>query len=824
MVWLASLLALFLGWWLAGVFNLYLLGLPVEGVPPWNSYGPYVRALGMPELAPFVGKVRVAGLLGFGSALVAWGVIAKALQGFARRMKPTKRKAAPMRFAPGAWIDKAGYTTVGPGRPLWGRRRDKRLTASGHLLVVAPQDERWHDAFVLPNLLAWEGPALVVDRGGRVWRETSGYRASLGQVRAFAPFGHGDVAARWNPLDDLPRHEPERSLALQAMARHIYTDHQGHRPIPHDVVRAFLALALFVLDDREDALEKGLIPSAATLGDIWTLCAQAGGLRKAQMKRLADKPFIGVVTRDRIERLLAMPSRDLDVLMSRAAEPLRFLADLRAREAISASDIDLTAWASGAGSLYVGWPDDRDHGGTWLVSYILERALVALAARQAPATALCVLDGPDTIGSLPSYERSLYEAKMRGVRVLQRTSGGREWVRHYGEAGGQRALGAFDLRVFAGGVASGGASDPDDLFVFPAGEGTRFDHRRWPALAGHIATQGSETLVALQRGIEFALRCDTLRYDKDPLLASRRLPPVPTMPSPGDHAMPSKTLKTVGATAALALAASATTYAGQPVANSGPSVAMHDDAPAHSGSHASDAYDDKPVEATLGSRVFAFPRNMYARQQGPDFQGSVSLMLRWPDLKAYPPGAIADPAWNEAYLDDAVAIQPLVVEGRTPQDMLDKSIQPNAWDDAADPSLHLRTRKEGEPRFGLTPYYIDRAALRAYLEHRGAPVEESDLNSLGKDWYVAKDAAGHVTTFIQCSPRELKGAALVGHHVESLPVGVDRGMCKHVFVMPEYGLWITTTYLRAYLEDWKKIQDRVIRIFHEGSRHEGGKG
>lgn len=285
-VWLASLLALFLGWWLAGVFNLYLLGLPVEGVPPWNSYGPYVRALGMPELAPFVGKVRVAGLLGFGSALVAWGVIAKALQGFARRMKPTKRKAAPMRFAPGAWIDKAGYTTVGPGRPLWGRRRDKRLTASGHLLVVAPQDERWHDAFVLPNLLAWEGPALVVDRGGRVWRETSGHRASLGQVRAFDPFGHGEVAARWNPLDDLPRHESERSLALQAMARHIYTDHQGHRPIPHDVVEAFLALALFVLDDRDDALEKGLIPSAATLGDIWTLCAQAGGLRKAQMKRL----------------------------------------------------------------------------------------------------------------------------------------------------------------------------------------------------------------------------------------------------------------------------------------------------------------------------------------------------------------------------------------------------------------------------------------------------------------------------------------------------------------------------------------------------------
>lgn len=183
-VWLASLLALFLGWWLAGVFNLYLLGLPVEGVPPWNSYGPYVRALGMPELAPFVGKVRVAGLLGFGSALVAWGVIAMALLGFARRMKPTKRKTAPMRFAPGAWIDKAGYTTVGLGRPLWGRRRDKRLTASGHLLVVAPQDERWHDAFVLPNLLAWEGPALVVDRGGRVWRETSGYRASLGQVRA----------------------------------------------------------------------------------------------------------------------------------------------------------------------------------------------------------------------------------------------------------------------------------------------------------------------------------------------------------------------------------------------------------------------------------------------------------------------------------------------------------------------------------------------------------------------------------------------------------------------------------------------------------------
>lgn len=283
----------------------------------------------------------------------------------------------------------------------------------------------------------------------------------------------------------------------------------------------------------------------------------------------------------------------------------------------------------------------------------------------------------------------------------------------------------------------------------------------------------------------------------------------------------------VGTTVALMLAASVPAYAGPLVANNGrtaeQAASTHGDASGHLANRSFDAYDDKPVEATLGGRVFAFHRNIYARQQGPDFQGSVSLMLRWPDLKAYPPGAIADSAWNEAYLDDAIGIQPLVVEGRTPQDMLDKSIQPNAWDDAADPSVHIRARKEGAPRFGLTPFYIDRAALRAYLEHRGAPVEESDLNSVGKDWYVAKDASGHVTTFIQCSPRELKGAALVGRHVESLPVGVDRGMCKHVFVMPEYGLWITITYLRAYLEDWRKIQDRVIRIFHEGFRRDEGR-
>ena len=290
--------------------------------------------------------------------------------------------------------------------------------------------------------------------------------------------------------------------------------------------------------------------------------------------------------------------------------------------------------------------------------------------------------------------------------------------------------------------------------------------------------------------------------------------------------MPIKTLTLVGATAALALAASAPAYASQPVVNSGWmegwGEAMQSDVPGHRAERVSDAYDDKPVEAALGGRTFAFPGNMYVRQQGPDSQGSVSLMLSWPDLKPYPPGAIVDPAWNEAYLDDAVGIQPLVVEGRTPQDMLDRSIQPHAWDDAADPSVQIRTRKEGASHFGLKPFYIDRSALRAYLEHRGAPVEESDLNSLGKDWYVAKDAAGHLTTFIQCSPRELKGAALAGGHVETLPVGVDRGMCKHVFVMPEYGLWITITYLRAYLKDWKKMQDRVIRIFHDGFRRDEG--
>src|SRR5678815_989116 len=61
--------ALVSGLYFAGYLTLRLLGLP--SAVHWHSYFAYVRALGLPALQPYVGRIEFAGCIGFGAPLLA---------------------------------------------------------------------------------------------------------------------------------------------------------------------------------------------------------------------------------------------------------------------------------------------------------------------------------------------------------------------------------------------------------------------------------------------------------------------------------------------------------------------------------------------------------------------------------------------------------------------------------------------------------------------------------------------------------------------------------------------------------------------------------
>jgi type IV secretion system protein VirD4 len=102
-------------------------------------------------------------------------------------------------LAKAAWPDlPEAYLMVGKAKSP----RDTLLgfTDDGSLITVAPPGSGKTQCHVIPNLLTWRGPAVVLDIKGEIYEKTSGWRAAnVGPVYKFSPLKPEDSHA-YNPL------------------------------------------------------------------------------------------------------------------------------------------------------------------------------------------------------------------------------------------------------------------------------------------------------------------------------------------------------------------------------------------------------------------------------------------------------------------------------------------------------------------------------------------------------------------------------------------------------------------------------------------------
>jgi type IV secretion system protein VirD4 len=97
------------------------------------------------------------------------------------------------------------------GDPLW-------LKGEGHLITIAPTGKGKGRGALIPNLLTYEGPVIVIDPKGEAYSVTARRRREMGQdVRVIDPFGVvTDKTDSLNPMDvfDLPDADPS-ALAME---------------------------------------------------------------------------------------------------------------------------------------------------------------------------------------------------------------------------------------------------------------------------------------------------------------------------------------------------------------------------------------------------------------------------------------------------------------------------------------------------------------------------------------------------------------------------------------------------------------------------------
>lgn len=148
-----------------------------------------------------------------------------------------------------------------------------------HALIIAPTGRGKTTGFVIPNLLAFKGSAVVLDVKGENFEATARHRASQGdKVYRFAPTDwHDRRTHRYNPLLRIAELEdPDRQqMELQLLATlFLQADSDRVQGLLKGGIDLFVAAGLLAFE-RENP----------TLGEIYRITASGGNKQKEFMNR-----------------------------------------------------------------------------------------------------------------------------------------------------------------------------------------------------------------------------------------------------------------------------------------------------------------------------------------------------------------------------------------------------------------------------------------------------------------------------------------------------------------------------------------------------------
>jgi len=368
--------ALLGGLYLSGWLSLWLLGL--HDVPlHWNTWWQYHQAASLPQYAPYAGKIKLAGGLGFGLPLLAWLLLLIPL---------SRRKAESLhgdaRFASLYDLRKAGLLTQSPQGILIGKYRGRYLWLNGaqHAIAISPTRSGKTTSIAIPVLLSYAQSMVVLDLKGELFKATSGWRKAQGHaIRVWAPYDDAGNTHRFNPMSLMAGMDPGKRLGeIQTMAAILYPDEVGKDPFWTSQARAtFAAFASFmfeVWDAQVLAQHRAGTPASMrfdpntsilfpSLERILRLSSGMDGKSiKETLQQILTDPAHACVspqTRTVFGNLLGLAEQTFSSVIATVQAPLQqFLSPILAA-ATNATDFEVTALRKRPTTLYVVIPTNK---------------------------------------------------------------------------------------------------------------------------------------------------------------------------------------------------------------------------------------------------------------------------------------------------------------------------------------------------------------------------------------------------------------------------------------------------------------------------------
>ena len=249
-----------------------------------------------------------------------------------------------------------------------------------HPLVVGPTRSGKGRGFVIPNLLAWQGSAIVLDIKHENFRETAGARRSAGdEVFMVAP---GSARSHcYNPLDFV-RRGPEKITDLTNVAHFLIPDPKHGEPIWSQKARdLFVGILGYVLESKEVPDDARTIRTALRL---LSTGRDVGAVLKAIVQ--AESESLSSFVVGRFNQIVAEPSDTRGSVLANLTTALAPWDNQLIAGVTSRSDFDIRLLRRKRMTIYIGPPPSD------LESY---RSLIRLLVQQIHDALMRELPGPE---------------------------------------------------------------------------------------------------------------------------------------------------------------------------------------------------------------------------------------------------------------------------------------------------------------------------------------------------------------------------------------------------------------------------------------------
>ncbi|MFL6591338.1 MAG: type IV secretory system conjugative DNA transfer family protein [Luteimonas sp.] len=531
------------GLYLSGYLALRLLGLPSR--VHWHSYPAYLHALDLPALKPYVARIEFAGCIGFGIPLFASLALLVALL-----RTPRQALHGAARFANAGELARRGLLQGSPEGIIVGQFKGRLLRLGGQQSVVlaAPTRSGKGVGIVVPNLLEYRGSVVVLDIKQENFALTSGWRARLGQsVFLFNPFAEDRRTHRWNPLHYVATDPAFRVSDLQAIAAMLYPDGADEQRFWISQSRnAFLALALYLFENRDDAARTGFAQAdaAPTLGAVFRLaCGDGSAPARSHLQRLSTSPFLGDAARAAFATLLSQADETFASILGSFKEPLNAWINPVLDAATSADDFLLTDLRRKPMSVYVGIPPSKLAESRLIVNLFFSQ-LLNVNTRELPQSdptlgrqCLLLLDEFTAIGKVDILARAIGFMAGYNLRLLPVIQSVAQLDATYGKEVARTILTNHAMQVVFAPREQQDANDYSEMLgyttvrrnnVTRGREVSRSQslERRALMLPQELKALGPDKQVLLCEGLAHPVLCDKLRYYRDRRFTRRLLPKV----------------------------------------------------------------------------------------------------------------------------------------------------------------------------------------------------------------------------------------------------------------------------------------------------------